>query len=181
MTAYADLFTHRQLTTLTTFSDLIKEVHTRAASESGNREYANAIATYLAFVISKLADRGSSICSWVIQRESNRNTFARQAIPMTWDFIEMNPRRKGTGSFAGAAAWTIESLEGTPAFGSAVVRQGERPPTTGSPVVSTDPPYYDNIGYADLSDFFYVWLRRSLRDFYPELLGYRKHRRRASS
>ena len=172
MAAYSDLFTARQLASLTTFSDLIKEAHSRVSKDSGSSEYADGIATYLAFAISKLADRGSSICSWVIQRESNRNTFARQAIPMTWDFIEMNPLLRGTGSFAGAAAWTIESLEGTAVTGSAVVLQRDAiAPIQGQPVVSTDPPYYDNIGYADLSDFFYVWLRRSLRDYYPDLLA----------
>ncbi len=172
MTSYADLFTARQLVALTTFCDLIKEAHSRVMTDSGNSDYADAVATYLAFAISKLADRGSSICSWVIQRESNRNTFARQAIPMTWDFIEMNPLLHGTGSFAGAAAWTIESLDGVPAIGSAIVRQGDAASLNpGEPVVSTDPPYYDNIGYADLSDFFYIWLRRSLREYYPDLLA----------
>lgn len=172
MTGYADLFTARQAVALTTFSDLIGEARAKVANDSGNSGYADAIATYLAFAISKLADRGSSICSWVIQRESNRNTFARQAIPMTWDFIEMNPLLRGTGSFAGAAAWTIESLEGAATRGAARVMQADAATcATGGAIVSTDPPYYDNIGYADLSDFFYVWLRRSLRDYYPDLLA----------
>jgi putative DNA methylase len=172
MTSYSDLFTARQLSALTTFSDLIKEVHSKIAADSGSGEYATSVATYLAFVISKLADRGSSICSWVVQRESNRNTFARQAIPMTWDFIEMNPLLRGTGSFAGAAAWTIESIEGTSASGAGVVLQRDATSLgAGGLVVSTDPPYYDNIGYADLSDFFYIWLRRSLREYYPDLLA----------
>jgi putative DNA methylase len=194
---HKDLYTPRQLAALTTFSDLISEArkeverHARAAGlfaadaplhagGTGAAAYADAVATYLAFALSKLADRGSSICTWFTQRDSTRPTFARQAIPMTWDFAELNTLLTGTGTFEGAVAWTAESLEGVPrqAHPALVMArnamQGDYP---AQPVViSTDPPYYDNIGYADLSDFFYVWLRRSLgeRDdraaVWPELL-----------
>ncbi len=180
---YKDLFTARQLVALTTFSDLVGEVrkeierHAYAAGlsaegaplhagGSGAVAYADAVATYLAFALSKLADRGSSICTWFTQRDSTRPTFARQAIPMTWDFAELNPLLTGTGTFEGAVAWTAESLEGAPrqAHPGLVTAknamQGDYPVRPA--VISTDPPYYDNIGYADLSDFFYVWLRRSL-------------------
>jgi putative DNA methylase len=130
------------------------------------------VATYLAFAISKLADRGSTICTWFTERDSTRNTFARQAIPMTWDFAELNVLLAGTGSFEGAAAWTAESVAALAVGPAGTARQADASalaPPTGC--VSTDPPYYDNIGYADLSDFFYVWLRRSLGSVYPDLFG----------
>lgn len=182
---FADYFTNRQLVALTTFSDLIGEARDRVVADAEAaavapdeaQSYADAVALYLAFAISKMADRGSSICSWVLQRESVRNTFSRQAIPMTWDFVEMNTMLAGAGSFAGAVDWTVESLEGiADASGSprAEVHQADAaamPLRPASWAVSTDPPYYDNIGYADLSDFFYVWLRRSLRSIYPDVTG----------
>jgi putative DNA methylase len=179
LTTFADLFTSRQLTSLTTFSNLVRESRSRVIQDFPRRSdddaesYASAIAIYLSFAVSKMADRGSSLCSWVIQRESNRNTFARQAIPMAWDFVEMNPLLKGTGSFAGATNWTVESLDGVPAQGYGVACQASAMNLTmpGGCVVATDPPYYDNVSYANLSDFFYVWLRRSLKDSAPTLMG----------
>ncbi len=194
---HKDLFTPRQLAALATFSDLIGEArdkverHAHDAGLSpespplheggaGATAYADAVAIYLAFALSKLADRGSSICTWFTQRDSTRPTFARQAIPMTWDFAEPNPLLTGTGTFAGAVTWTAESLVGVPCqahpglITAKNAMQGDYP--VKSAIISTDPPYYDNIGYADLSDFFYVWLRRSLgeRDHrtavWPQLL-----------
>ena len=192
LTQFRDLFTPRQLVALTTFCDLIGEARDRVrqdareaglADESadagpeggGANSYADAVATYLAFALSKMADRGSTICTWFTDRDSTRNTFARQAIPMTWDFAELNTLLGGTGSFAGAVDWTAESLEGL-AVGRSPGRASQLDATQAvdqiaGPMVSTDPPYYDNIGYADLSDFFYVWLRRSLADVYPTLFG----------
>lgn len=182
---FADLFTPRQLVSLTTFSDLVIEAHARvladaavtftdelAGGEHQAAAYADAVATYLAFAVDKMADRGSTICTWFTERDSTRNTFARQAIPMTWDFAEMNPLLGGTGSFEGAVDWTAESLDGVPASRPATVEQRDAGTLSGSGyLISTDPPYYDNIGYADLSDFFYVWLRRSLGSFYPQLFS----------
>lgn len=173
LTKFVDLFTGRQLVALTTFSDLIPQVRERVVNDGGSFEYADAVATYLAMAISKLADRGSTIVTWFLGRESTRNTFARQAIPMTWDFVEPNQFAAGTGSWHGAVSWTAEALSGIPTTG---------PPGTASTadaaarsyrgaVMSTDPPYYDNIGYSDLSDFFYVWLRRALRSIYPDLFS----------
>lgn len=192
LTRFSDLFTARQLVALTTFADLVGEARTRVLEhakafglpDDGIRladggatasAYADAVATYLAFALSKMADRGSTICTWFTERDSTRNTFARQAIPMTWDFAELNTLLDGTGSFAGAAVWTAESLDGVAAGGSVgSVKQLDAAASVDgviSPLVSTDPPYYDNIGYADLSDFFYVWLRRSLDGVYPELFA----------
>jgi putative DNA methylase len=145
------------------------------AGGSGPTAYAEAVSIYLAFAISKLSDRGSSICTWFTERDSTRNTFARQSIPMTWDFAELNTLLKGTGSFEGAVSWTAESLEGASrsgsAFGFATQADAQTQKLSENKIVSTDPPYYDNIGYADLSDFFYVWLRKSLREIFPSLLA----------
>jgi putative DNA methylase len=193
LVTWGDLFTSRQLVALTTLSDLIALAMDRiqhdacAAGLSGNssslREggtggtaYAEAVAVYLAFAISKLADRGSTICTWFTERDSTRNTFARQSIPMTWDYAELNTLLEGTGSFLGAIGWTAESIEGVAAgYGSNIGVSHQIDATkqnwSKDRVISTDPPYYDNIGYADLSDFFYVWLRRSLRNVFPELFA----------
>lgn len=188
---WSDLFTSRQLVALTTFSDLVQEAIEKCwqdastagltddgigldAGGSGATAYAQAVGVYLAFALNKLADRGSSICTWFTERDSTRNTFARQSIPMTWDFAELNTLLGGTGSFTGAAEWTAESIEGVAvadAFGLPVATQADAQSQTISKgkVLSTDPPYYNNIGYADLSDFFYVWLRKSLKPIFPGL------------
>lgn len=189
LTTFDMLFTPRQLIALTTFSDLIGEARERvqedAAAErrpderrlheggSGPAAYADAIATYLAFAVSKLADRGSSICSWFTERDSTRPTFARQAIPMTWDYAELNTLLDGTGSFEGAVQWTAESLAAQGLAGKVGAISNINASANSFPVrpalISTDPPYYNNIAYADLSDFFYLWLRRSLKTVWPEL------------
>ena len=185
-----DLFTHRQLVALTTFSDLVAQAREKvlvdalavsmdadaprlADGGSGAEAYADAVSTYLAFALDKAADRGSSLCTWFTERDSTRNTLARQALPMTWDFAELNPLLRGTGSFLGACNWTAESIENSPHFPThATITQrdaAEDYPYINDPFIATDPPYYDNISYADLSDFFYVWLRRSLSDIWPDL------------
>lgn len=188
---YGDLFTNRQLVALTTFSDLIGEAMTRARHDAldahlpddvtplrdggaGAKAYAEAMGVYLSFALSKLADRGSSLCTWFTERDSTRNTFARQSLPMTWDYAELNTLLGGTGSFVGAADWTSESAGGLSRAGAlaGVADQADAAHVRiAAAAVSTDPPYYDNIGYADLSDFFYVWLRRSLRRTYPDLFA----------
>lgn len=171
LATFADLFTNRQLLALVTFSDLIAAAHQQVQADGGDPDYADAIATYLAMVLSKVADRGSSMVTWVIERASTRNTFARQAIPMAWDFVEANQLSSGTGSWLGALDWTCESIGGLYVGDTkAVVLQDDARDAVAYPgVIATDPPYYDNIGYSDLSDFFYVWLRRSLRGIYPDL------------
>lgn len=188
MTTWGDLFTVRQLVALTTFSDLVAEARDKIRADAlaaglpddptalrdhgtGATAYAEAVSVYLAFAISKVADRGSTICTWFTDRDSTRNTFARQAIPMTWDFAEMNTLTTGTGSLRGAVDWTAESIEGwqiPQARPGYAAQRDAAAPDLMSCAVSTDPPYYDNIGYADLSDFFYVWLRRSLGSVYPD-------------
>ena len=193
MTEFRDLFTPRQLVALTTYSDIVQEARRRVrecalaagipddgkelrAGGSGAIAYAEAVGVYLSFALSKLADRGSTICTWFTERDSTRNTFARQSIPMAWDYAELNTLLGGTGSFLGAAEWTAESIEGTAAKSGAPFATGIQADasvqTLGTNmVVSTDPPYYDNVPYADLSDFFFVWLRRSLRSTFPDLFA----------
>jgi putative DNA methylase len=176
---HADLFTSRQLVALTTFSDLVLEARARAEVDANAADltpddastYADAIATYLACALSKLADRHSTLTNWYVSRESTSSTFQRQAIPMLWDFAETNPLLDGTGTYFNAVEWTAEVLQSLGAGVAGLATEGDAAqiPLDRAVVVATDPPYYDNIGYADLADYFYVWLRRSLRRVYPEL------------
>lgn len=187
---FKDYFTHRQLIALTTFSELVSEAQAKAEADAvaagmkndhlplrnggdGARAYGEAVGVYLAFVISKLADRGSTICSWDSSREGLRNTFGRQAIPMTWDYSEGNPFSGSSGCFDNMLEWVYKCILEFPASTLAEVSQVDAQSDCGlrNIMISTDPPYYDNIGYADLSDFFYVWMRQSLKDTYPELFS----------
>jgi putative DNA methylase len=190
LTTFGDLFTPRQLVALTTFSDLVGEARDRvradaaaagmpddgigiAAGGTGASAYANAIATYLAFGIDKMTDTNSSLCSWQIDPPRLRATFSRQALPMVWDFAEANPFGGAAGDYALATKALCEVLENLP---EGLVGKAEQDDATmlvnalTCGIVSTDPPYYDNIGYADLSDYFYAWMRRTLFGIYPELL-----------
>lgn len=190
MTDYRDLFSNRQLTALTTFSSLISDVMAKAEQDAlaagmendgkgldaggkGSKAYGEAVGVYLAFVVDKIADRGSSICSWDSSREGLRNTFGRQAIPMTWDFAESNPFCNSSGCFSNMLEWIVKCVDEFPATITGEAEQVDAQADCGlrNIMVSTDPPYYDNIGYADLSDFFYVWMRQSLRDIYPNLFS----------
>lgn len=189
LTEFHQLFTNRQLTALTTFSALVGEAQKKAEadavaagmfndhialSEGGTsaRAYGEAVGVYLAFVVDKMADYHSSICSWNSAGEKMRNVFGRQAIPMVWDYAEANPFCSSSGSYNNMLEWVykaINYLPNTPAYGS--VRQFDAQSDNGlrNIAISTDPPYYDNIGYADLSDFFYVWLRQALKETYPKV------------
>jgi len=188
MTKWSQLFTERQLLALSTFSELLGEVHIQIEKDaitsgltneaqrlheggSGAVAYADAIVTYLAFVVDKCADYWSSICTWHNTGEKIRNTFGRQAIPMTWDFAETNPFSSSTGNWMAMVEWTAKAITTLPVVGVASTAQRDaraRISEVGQCVICTDPPYYDNIGYADLSDFFYVWLRRNLKDIWPD-------------
>jgi putative DNA methylase len=173
MRTYDELFTSRQLVALTTFSELIRQLYADLIDGGNDTEYAAAIATYLAFAISKLADRHSTCTNWYESRESTSSTFARQAIPMTWDFVETNPLLNGTGTFWNAVSWIAEAISNLPTdsiMGTASLEDASAV-SVQDKLVATDPPYYDNIGYADLSDYFYTWLRRSLAPVYPDLLS----------
>lgn len=187
---YGDLFTPRQLVALTTFADLVQETIARVRVDAlnngmmddglgldqegtGASAYAQAVGVYLAFAISRTADRGSTICSWDSspKMEALRNTFGRQAIPMTWDFAEGNPFSDSSGNWTFNIEWGVKAIQLFPAIQTGTVNQqdAQRQTISHNKLISTDPPYYDNIGYADLSDFFYVWLRRSLRTIFPDL------------
>ncbi|MBN8517037.1 MAG: DUF1156 domain-containing protein [Candidatus Accumulibacter sp.] len=189
---YGDLFTPRQLVALTTFSDLVQEARERVQRDAiaasvpedgeglarggqGATAYADAVGVYMVFAISRSADRGSSVCSWdnSPKMEALRNTFGRQAIPMVWDFAEGNPFSESSGNWMNNVEWgakAVANMLGN-AGGSAIQADATRQETSSGKVVSCDPPYYDNIGYADLSDFFYVWLRRSLKPVFPDLFA----------
>lgn len=188
MMNYSDLFTNRQLTALTTFSSLVAEAQAKAEADavaagvvndhialsaggSGARAYGEAVGVYLAFVIDKMTDYNSSICSWNPPREGLRNTFGRQAIPMVWDYAEANPFSNSSGCFDNMAEWVTKCISELPANQISEVSQFDAQSDCGlrNIMVSSDPPYYDNIGYADLSDYFYVWMRQSLKDTYPKL------------
>lgn len=172
LSTFGDLFTSRQLVALTTFSDLLAETQKKIVSDGGSPAYADAVITYLAFAISKLADWSSSICGWIPVIEGVRNTFSKQSIPMTWDFVEINPLSSSVGNFSSHVEWVARSVDMAPTTIPGNVQQKDaRAADLAGKVVSTDPPYYANIDYASLADFFYVWLRRSLRDIYPDLLG----------
>ncbi|PIZ03459.1 MAG: hypothetical protein COY58_09265 [Gammaproteobacteria bacterium CG_4_10_14_0_8_um_filter_38_16] len=190
MNSFGDLFTSRQLVALTTFSDLVQEARKKAIADAkmagmaddglginaggkGATAYGDALAVYLGFSINKMADRGSTICSWDSSRSSTRNTFGRQAIPMTWDFAEPNPLSDSTGNFMGGIGWASDVLDKIEPkiSGTALQQDAATQEISLDKVISTDPPYYDNIGYADLSDFFYVWMRRSLKAIYPDLFS----------
>lgn len=175
LTRFGDLFTGRQLATLTTFSNLVSEARQqviRDARSAGRDEaYADAVAVYLAFCVSAIADDLSSIVTW---RPSNgtgstRSTFARQSVPMTWDFAEANPFANSAGDIESAIESIAMSLDALPIGPPGIAVLADAASIDfGQVEVSTDPPYFDNIGYADLSDFFYLWLRRSLQSIFPE-------------
>ena len=176
---------------LTTFSDLVGEARDKVLADAraaaladdpillhergtGPVAYADAVATYLAFAVDRVVDRHSSIATWDSSpsKLQLRNTFARQAIPMTWDFGEGNPFCYSSGTFSPSVEWVslcIEALPASTVAGVADIDAAKNSFPIRPNIITTDPPYYDNIGYADLSDFFYVWLRRSLVDIWPDL------------
>lgn len=171
MRTWDRLFTNRQLTALMTFTQLVRESHARLLADGAETEYADAVSTYLAFAVSREADYSSALCSWHAPGEKMRNTFSRQAIPMAWDFTEVNMFSASTGSISGSISWVSEVLEQLPATSGGLAYQSNASTQRYASLVATDPPYYDNIRYADLADFFYVWLRRSIGNLYSDLMG----------
>lgn len=186
---YDKLFTNRQLTALTTFSSLVAEAQAKAEADavaagvvndhialsaggSGARAYGEAVGVYLAFSVDRLADFSTSVSRWSVTNEKPMNCFSKQAIPMTWDFPEANPMGNAVGSFSTIVSYVTSCIEKLPscAFnGTAIQFDAQSDCGLRNIMVSTDPPYYDNIGYADLSDFFYVWMRQALKNAYPKL------------
>ena len=191
MTEHADLFTNRQLTALTAFSDLVGEARAKILKDAleaglsrggrihdggnGAEAYAEAVSTYLGIASSNIADDNSSLVSWRPSHGTGatRSTFARQALPMVWDYAEANPLSGTAGDFINTIPGIANVLDRSArsSWPAEVSQADASMRSYGRTLVATDPPYYDNIGYSDLSDFFYVWLRRSLRDVHPELFS----------
>ena len=190
LTTFGDLFTDRQLVALTTFSDLVTEARERVRADAvaagmpddgvplrdggaGATSYAEAVGVYLALLVDQVANHSSSMCGWNNVNTQMRSVFARQAIPMVWDYAESNPFCESSGSYANVFERQVKGFEtlGSCRPGVAFQADVNTQSVSLSKLVSTDPPYYDNIGYADLSDFFYVWLRRSLRAIFPDIFS----------
>ncbi|SKA31607.1 DUF1156 domain-containing protein [Consotaella salsifontis] len=190
LTTWGSLFTDRQLVSLLTFSDLVLEVRNKIEEDAasaglqrnthklrdggvGTFAYAEAVSMYLGFAISRLADRGSAVCGWDSGYTKIRNTFSRQGIPMSWDYAEGNPFSSSTGNWISCCEWIWKVVAAlVPGASGVVEQQNAQSAARSEPVIiSTDPPYYDNIAYSILSDFFYGWIRKALRDIEPSLFG----------
>jgi putative DNA methylase len=189
LNTYSALFTPRQLVALNTISDLVREVGSTIAADAslagfkrdptpleargnGATAYGEAVTVYLALAFGKILDYNSTICSWIAGGQTMRNTFGRQAIPMVWDFAEANPIATSTGSYWSAIEQGFRVIrDSLSAYRQGYASQADAQTQTLSrnKTVSTDPPYYDNIGYAELSDYFYIWLRKTLHSIYPSL------------
>ena len=187
---FGDLFTPRQLVSLTTFADLVTEARARVERDAivaglsddstplrdggtGATAYADAVGVYLGFSVDKMTDTNTCLCSWQVNPPRLRATFGRQALPMVWDYTEANVFGDAAGDFGRCVGSLTEVLNkgGLRGLGTARQSDAQTLDVNLPRVFSTDPPYYDNIGYADLSDFFYVWLRRSLRSVFPDLFA----------
>ncbi len=190
MKTFGDLFTQRQLLAMTTFCDLIRDMQDRIERDavaagmpehlgslesgaSGARAYATAVTTYLALALDRLADYCSNLCTWHASGEKITHVFTRQTLSMTWDFVEVNPLSDSSGNFSGALDWVRKCVAAASAGASARawIADATASPDPAPKLIATDPPYYDNVPYADLSDFFYVWLRSSIGHLYPESMA----------
>lgn len=190
MNNLGDIFTARQLVALTTFSDLVQEARERAMRDAlvagmgdnsiplhdGGTEamaYGEALAVYLAFAVDKGANYWSSLCAWHTGAEKMISTFGRQALPMVWDFTEANPLSGSSGNLLLGIEQAAKMMDavGIGYVGCSTQADASTQSISIGRIISTDPPYYDNIAYADLSDFFYVWLRRALRPVFPDLFA----------
>jgi len=190
LSKFGDLFTPRQLVALNTFSDLVGEAREKVRADAlqagmaddsrgldaggdGATAYAEAVAVFLAFAVDRAADFNNSVTGWKSGNEKLMNLFSRQAIPMVWDYAEANLMGDVVGGFPALIEYQAKCIPKVPAHGVGLSVQADAANNQVSEgkVVSTDPPYYDNIGYADLSDFFYVWLRRTLRGTFPTLFA----------
>ncbi len=194
LTTWGSLFTSRQLNVLVTFSDIVGQIREKVRDDAKKKgwqddglpleqggtaasAYGDAIACYLGISVARYANASSTLCTWNPgeKKEDIRFTFSRQALPMTWDFAEGNPFSDSSGNFGdNINTWIFKAIAALPAYCRSEAHQADaatQPDVDRSRVISTDPPYYDNIGYADLSDFFYVWIRRSLSRIFPTLTG----------
>jgi putative DNA methylase len=170
---HTQLFTNRQLCVLVACSDLVAAAHRKAIADGADTSRADAIATYLGLAIGRLANRCSSQSFWNPNRETVEQVFSRNALPMIWVYAEANPFSDSSGNFIGQIDYLAAALARVPAGVAGYAQQLDATtPLPGPPaMVCTDPPYYDNVPYADLSDFFYVWLRRCVSAYVPELFS----------
>src|SRR5258708_5213384 len=175
--SFADIFTPRQLLALLTFTAEVHRAHVAMLEEGIEGDRAAAITAYLGLMVDRLADFNSSICRWVSVGDFVADTYARQALPMVWDFAEINPFGNGSGNSADSLNRSLSALENC-IISATYPLKVMRASATNLPLddasidaVITDPPYYDNVSYADLSDFFYVWLKRSIGFLHPEHFG----------
>ena len=187
---YGDLFTDRQLVALNTFSDLLHEAREQIEKDAlakgfssdqtplrdggtSAKAYAEAVSVYLTFAINRMSNTLCTFSRWTPNREQTVTGFARQAIPMTWDFPEVNPFANAAGDYGVSVAGVVKGLEPITINSNGKCIQHDAQTVNYAPntVISTDPPYYDNIGYADLSDFFFTWMKPALKSVYPDLFG----------
>ena len=177
---FDDLFTNRQAKLLKTLIDLLQEIKDEVffdakgfIPEKDVEIYTASIILYLSFLIDKIADYNSSVCSWNSSGEKMRNTFGRQAIPMAWDYAEADPFSNSSGCIDNMLEWIVKAIQNFPVKKQCYAIQHNAAVDNGmrNIMVSTDPPYYDNIGYAALSDFFYVWMRASLKNVIPKFFS----------
>ena len=187
---WGDLFSPRQLVALTTLSDLVSEARDKACADAriagmpnddisldaggrGAKAYGEAVSVYLAFLVDQVANHSSTLCGWNHPNTQMRSVFSRQALPMTWDYAECNPFSGSSGSYANLFERQVKGMSalGLPVPGFAEQQDAQKQRLSLDKLISTDPPYYDNIAYADLSDFFYAWLRRILRPVFPSLFA----------
>ncbi|MBU4372692.1 MAG: DUF1156 domain-containing protein [Proteobacteria bacterium] len=188
---FSQLFSERQLVALTTFCDLVNEARERVKRDAlvagltddskpltaggiGATAYSQSVSIYLGCVLSRLASYNNSICIWNMKGGSVAQIFSRQAIQMSWDYIEINPLEKMSGNWIGGVEWVgdvLSEFHSAEMMGAAQQSDARRQELSTARIVSTDPPYFDNVPYADLSDFFYIWLRRSLKAVFPDLFA----------
>lgn len=190
MSTFGDLFTDRQIVALNTFSDLVLEAREQIEKDAiaalkgdnelalvdgglGARAYADAVSVYLAFAVGRSANTLCTLARWTPDRQQTVTVFSRQALPMTWDYPDVNPFSGAAGDYTTSISGVTKGLFGLANGEFGLVRQADAQTATypENVVISTDPPYYDNIGYADLSDFFFHWMRRGLRKQFPDLFG----------
>lgn len=191
LSKFGDLFTDRQLLALGTLSDLVSEVRLKVEQDAklaslpnderklaeggrGAIAYSEAVSVYLAFAIDRCTDFVNSLCGWSSTNQKVMHLFGKQSLPMAWDFAEANILVNTVGGYLPAAQYIADCIEKLPLQGGegfATQANASQSNISKDKLVSTDPPYYDNIGYADLSDFFYVWMRRAIKDIYPELFS----------
>lgn len=173
---WGDLFNARQKLTLITMVDKVRQAYDSILAEGKDKEYAKVIATYLAVLIDKVMARSNSLCLWDNTREDVKSPFDRQTLPMIWDYFETNPISETTGGFVSALRWMLLVIQQCSSISSTAKVSCTSATSIPYPdnffdAVFTDPPYYDNVPYSYLSDFFYVWLKRSIGHLYPELFA----------